>query len=195
MTSASRSERPTTSTKPIDRERLLRVWRRTGRARESAPILVVDDEDGTREMLRRLLEREGWEVEEAPNGRVGLDLIAARRPALILLDLMMPEVDGFEVVDHASGSSGVARHPDRRADGARSLARGPAAPERAGRARHLEGRVPPRRPARRGATVHVRRQYAGQVSDRTPSPVARYHRVRSIAAPTLCRVAVPVYPT
>jgi CheY-like chemotaxis protein len=85
-------------TKPIDRDRLLRVLAPYRRAREDAPILVVDDEDGTREMLRRLLEREGWEVAEAPNGKVGLDLVAERRPALILLDLMMPEVDGFEVV-------------------------------------------------------------------------------------------------
>jgi CheY-like chemotaxis protein len=50
-------------------------------------------------MLRRTLEREGWPVEEAADGRAGLALVAARTPALILLDLMMPEMDGFEFVD------------------------------------------------------------------------------------------------
>src|SRR5262249_51205525 len=52
----------------------------------------------TRAMLRKTLERDGWEVVEAPNGRVALDEVADELPALILLDLMMPEMDGFEFV-------------------------------------------------------------------------------------------------
>ena len=62
---------------------------------DAAPGFVEDDAD-TRAMLRRSLEKEGWRVSEAANGRVGLERVAAEPPALVLLDLMMPEMDGFE---------------------------------------------------------------------------------------------------
>ena len=58
-------------------------------------ILIVEDDPATREMEARTLEREGWAVTEAENGRVALERVSARRPGLILLDLMMPEMDGF----------------------------------------------------------------------------------------------------
>jgi CheY-like chemotaxis protein len=60
---------------------------------------VVEDDAATRAMLRRSLEKEGWTVSEAENGRLGLERVAADRPALILLDLMMPEMDGFEFLE------------------------------------------------------------------------------------------------
>ena len=50
----------------------------------------------TRELTRRILEKEGWKVSEAENGRVALERMERERPKLILLDLMMPEMDGFE---------------------------------------------------------------------------------------------------
>ena len=50
----------------------------------------------TREMTRAILEKEGWKVSEAENGRVALECMERERPRLILLDLMMPEMDGFE---------------------------------------------------------------------------------------------------
>jgi len=59
-------------------------------------VLVVEDEVTMREMLRRTLEKEGWAVSEAENGRVALECIAENRPGLILLDLIMPEMDGFQ---------------------------------------------------------------------------------------------------
>ena len=59
-------------------------------------MLVVEDDAATREMLRRTLEKEGWKVVEAENGRVGLEKLDAGIPTMILLDLMMPEMDGFE---------------------------------------------------------------------------------------------------
>jgi CheY-like chemotaxis protein len=62
-------------------------------------VLIVEDDDPTREMMRRMLEDEGWVVNEAPNGRIGLDSVARSRPELILLDLMMPEVDGFQFLN------------------------------------------------------------------------------------------------
>ena len=82
-------------TKPIDRERLRGL---VGRYRRSgAPeVLVVEDDPATRELLRRLLEADGWSVTGAGNGREGLDALARGTPELILLDLMMPVMDGWQ---------------------------------------------------------------------------------------------------
>ena len=52
-----------------------------------------------RDVLQRRLEKEGWKVIEAENGRVALERMAERRPDLILLDLMMPEMDGFQFLE------------------------------------------------------------------------------------------------
>jgi len=92
-------------TKPIDRKRLLALVRR--HVATGGPVLVVEDDGGTRDLLRRELDKAGWRVAEAENGRVALERIAAERPALVLLDLMMPEMDGFEFLDvlHADPSS------------------------------------------------------------------------------------------
>ena len=85
-------------TKPIDRERLLHILKKHLPSQSLASVLVVEDDSTTREMLRRLLEKEGWAVSEAENGRVGLERIRENRPGLVLLDLMMPEMDGFGFV-------------------------------------------------------------------------------------------------
>src|SRR5580692_3461490 len=60
-------------------------------------VLVVDDEERNRTLLRDPLEALGHQVEEAENGMEALQRIAARPPDVILLDLMMPRMDGFEV--------------------------------------------------------------------------------------------------
>ena len=83
-------------TKPVDRERLLRVLRRTQRTRGASKILVVEDDAATRTLLRRTLEREGWSVTEAENGLVALQCVQEEIPDLILLDMLMPELDGLE---------------------------------------------------------------------------------------------------
>lgn len=62
-----------------------------------ARVLVVDDEPMVREVLARYLERDGFEVEAAADGERALAAFDARRPDLVLLDLMLPRVDGFEV--------------------------------------------------------------------------------------------------
>lgn len=80
-------------TKPVDRERLLAILRKH---RHDLPVLVVDDDAGFREVMRRLLEREGYAVTEADNGRAGLERARDRAPGLVLLDRMMPGTDGFE---------------------------------------------------------------------------------------------------
>lgn len=83
-------------TKPVDRERLLNVLGKYCRVKSSGLALVVEDDEPTRDLLRRMLEKDGWEVQEAGNGVIALECVASRKPALILLDLMMPEMDGFE---------------------------------------------------------------------------------------------------
>jgi signal transduction histidine kinase/CheY-like chemotaxis protein len=82
-------------TKPIDRERLVTVLKQHRRDR---PVLVVDDDAEVRQLLRRTLESEGFAIVEAENGRVALERLRGEPPSLILLDLMMPEMDGFEFV-------------------------------------------------------------------------------------------------
>jgi DNA-binding response OmpR family regulator len=60
-------------------------------------ILAVDDEEDIRELVRFNLEKEGFDVSTAETGEKALDLIRSGRPDLILLDLMLPGIDGFEV--------------------------------------------------------------------------------------------------
>jgi signal transduction histidine kinase/CheY-like chemotaxis protein len=83
-------------TKPVDRDRLLSVLRRHNRGRLPCHVLVVEDEPSIRHMVRRFLEREGWTVREAENGQVGLEAVAESQPGIILLDLMMPVMNGFD---------------------------------------------------------------------------------------------------
>jgi hypothetical protein len=82
-------------TKPLDRERLRAVLHRHSR-RGGAEVLVVEDDRDTRELLRRVLEGEGWRVSEAENGRVALERVRSQVPSLILLDLIMPVMDGCQ---------------------------------------------------------------------------------------------------
>jgi CheY-like chemotaxis protein len=86
-------------TKPLDRSRLAALLRKFQQQPGGRDILLVEDEADTREMLRRTLEKGGWTVTEAANGRAALEEVARKPPALILLDLMMPEMDGFEMLE------------------------------------------------------------------------------------------------
>ncbi|MCI0788941.1 MAG: GAF domain-containing protein, partial [Chloroflexi bacterium] len=86
-------------TKPIDRGRLLSVLNKYKQDTTNGPVLVVDDDPAVREMVRRMLQKEGWEVALAENGRIALDMLDETAPSLILLDLMMPEMDGFEFIE------------------------------------------------------------------------------------------------
>ena len=61
-------------------------------------ILIVDDDADIRLLLRLELSAEGHHIAEAVNGRDGLDAIAADQPDLVLLDIMMPQMDGWEVL-------------------------------------------------------------------------------------------------
>ncbi|MBI3269423.1 MAG: response regulator [Planctomycetes bacterium] len=85
--------------KPIDKGRLLGVVRRVGGTQAGRSVLIVEDDAMTRSMLRRAMEEEGWKAAEAENGRKAIAALEKASPSLILLDLLMPEMDGFEFVD------------------------------------------------------------------------------------------------
>jgi CheY-like chemotaxis protein len=95
-------------TKPVDRTRLLAAVERIVGTTADAGILVVDDDEGTRRLLRQTLEKGGWRVREATNGRDGLEQLERERPSLVLLDLMMPELDGFGFLEgvRTNGAAG-----------------------------------------------------------------------------------------
>jgi DNA-binding response OmpR family regulator len=76
-----------------------------GRGVASERVLVVDDEPTVREVVQRYLEREGFQVELAADGNQALASIAARPPSLIVLDLMLPGVDGIEVCRQVRAAS------------------------------------------------------------------------------------------
>jgi CheY-like chemotaxis protein len=84
--------------KPVDRGQLLATLRRHCPPAAAQRVLLVEDDAATRETIRRVLEKNDWTVVEAENGLVGLERLAEGTPDVILLDLMMPEMDGFEFV-------------------------------------------------------------------------------------------------
>ncbi len=90
-------------TKPLDREMLMRVVGRHVRGNGRAQVLVVDDDPKTRDMLRRTLQKAGCTVAEAASGSEAIEALERAKPALILLDLMMPGMDGFEVLERLHG--------------------------------------------------------------------------------------------
>jgi PAS domain S-box-containing protein len=87
-------------TKPIDRQKLVDTLKlfhkKTASPSVFGQVLVIDDDPNQRDMVSRTLEKEGWVVEEAENGLEGLKMLDIFAPDLILLDLMMPEMDGFQ---------------------------------------------------------------------------------------------------
>ena len=84
--------------KPVDRDKLIRVLRQLSTP-AGGRVLVVDDDEMSRDGLRSALQQAGWEVAEADNGQIALTRLKEARPDAILLDLMMPEMDGFEFLD------------------------------------------------------------------------------------------------
>ncbi len=93
------------ATKPVDRHRLALILKKYTCANPPCPVLLVEDDPATRAQTRAILEREGWKVSEAATARAALEQMAANRPALILLDLMLSG-DGFDFVD------AVRAHPE-----------------------------------------------------------------------------------
>ena len=82
--------------KPVDHDTLIRTIKRYEQPARALHILVVDDEQDQREILSRILLKEGWEVRIADGGRSALALLEQSLPDVITLDLLMPTMDGFE---------------------------------------------------------------------------------------------------
>ena len=81
----------------------------------SKKILIVEDDGNIRELLRLYLEREGYEITEAANGEEGVELWRKINPDMILLDVMMPIMDGWQVckIRRPQGEQGADYHHDR----------------------------------------------------------------------------------
>ena len=82
-----------------------------GRQQSGPPVLLVDDDAGMRELIRLQLEREGYAVQEAASAAEGLAAIESRKPDLILLDVMMPHVDGWELLGQIHDRYGIGSIP------------------------------------------------------------------------------------
>jgi len=84
-------------TKPIDAAKLLPVLERYRSAKPSGMVLVVEDDPPSRELVVRMLQKEGIHVREAANGREAIEVLQSGvSPDLIILDLIMAEMDGFD---------------------------------------------------------------------------------------------------
>lgn len=94
------------ATKPVNRRRLSRLIKKYSCPQPPCPVLVIEDDAATRALTRNMLEKESCRVMEAENGEEALRLMETERPSLILLDLMMPVMDGFEFADR------VRKHPE-----------------------------------------------------------------------------------
>jgi PAS domain S-box-containing protein len=91
-------------TKPVERDDLLRVlWRNLVR-RQGARVLVVEDDEATRDMLVEHLKGAGLEVQTAANGQEALDAVNREAPDAVVLDLLMPVMDGLTFLDHLRAS-------------------------------------------------------------------------------------------
>jgi signal transduction histidine kinase/CheY-like chemotaxis protein len=86
-------------TKPVERERLVEIIKKYYNGEKRSTILVVEDELPSRQMLRQMLEKSGYDVREAENGIEALRRLEDGIPAVIFLDLMMPEMDGFTFLE------------------------------------------------------------------------------------------------
>ena len=83
-------------TKPVDREALHKAISHYHHPDHACSVLLIEDDDETRDVMARMLKKMGCEVTEAGDGQQALNIISDAQPRLILLDLMMPVMDGFE---------------------------------------------------------------------------------------------------
>jgi CheY-like chemotaxis protein len=88
--------------KPVDREKLIQVLRRICGS-VCGRLLLVDDDEIVRRQMRLQLQHSGWDISDAENGRIALARLHEARPDAIILDLIMPEMDGFEFLEEMRG--------------------------------------------------------------------------------------------
>ena len=105
-------------------------------------ILLVEDNEMNRDMLSRRLQRRGFDVLVAGDGAAGVEIAAAERPDLVLMDMSLPVLDGWEATRRLKADAGDRTHPDHRADGTRHAERPREEPRgRLRRLRHQAGRL------------------------------------------------------
>jgi len=98
--------------KPVGKEQLLAaVYRAAAMPEREHTVVAIDDDPLAIELVRASLEPEGWTVLGAPTGQEGLALIRERQPSVVLLDLLMPGMDGFEVVEALRAEPGTKSVP------------------------------------------------------------------------------------
>jgi signal transduction histidine kinase len=86
-------------------------WEYEGPAAEPGSILIVDDNDVNRDMLLRRLQRQGYVVEAAPDGAEALRMLDERAFDLVLLDILMPEIDGYQVLERLKANPDLRHIP------------------------------------------------------------------------------------
>jgi DNA-binding response OmpR family regulator/two-component sensor histidine kinase len=86
-------------TKPVNWTELSTILNNHQIQSDSQSILIVEDDETTRDMLRKSLEKNDFKVRSAVNGKEALEKVSETKPGLIILDLMMPEMDGFEFAE------------------------------------------------------------------------------------------------
>jgi CheY-like chemotaxis protein len=92
-------------TKPIDREMLKRLLASYHTQERTPEVLLIEDDEQTRSVLKGVFAKGGWKVAEAANGKIGINALQSAKPDLILLDILMPEMDGFEFLEQLRQSS------------------------------------------------------------------------------------------
>ena len=86
--------------KPVDWTRLRGTLERLDLGAQARTVLIVEDDEASRDQLQRTMVKQGWKVLLAGDGVAGLEAVRETEPSLVLLDLMMPRMDGFEFLDH-----------------------------------------------------------------------------------------------
>jgi len=86
--------------KPVDWNRLRGILDRIDLGAHGRTVLIVEDDDAARDQLERTMVKQGWKVILAGDGVAALEAVRETEPSLVLLDLMMPRMDGFEFLDH-----------------------------------------------------------------------------------------------
>ncbi len=92
-------------TKPVDWDHMFSVLGRLTAEGKARNALIIDDDESTRLLFKSVLSKDGWEVAEAAHGGEGLEQIRKERPGVIILDLMMPEMDGFQFLKEFNRNS------------------------------------------------------------------------------------------
>jgi DNA-binding response OmpR family regulator len=82
-----------------------------GKKHDKARVLVVDDDQITRMLVKLLLEKEGYDVIEGENGRHAVELAHREHPDLLIIDLHMPEMDGYHAIEHIRRDMALATLP------------------------------------------------------------------------------------